>query len=172
MHKWYDERLGDHRGQSGQVEGIDAKVQQSRRCSHSGIVQRRRRCSDTNTAHSTQGMVRGRIESRNQPDSQCERPRAQEIKESMMTDYSSIAKTLMDSLKLRVEPVAVCMTDRPPEGVRGPSEPAAAGCVFWERGAQGAFVTSPSDHSNCVVGMYTHHMPLATSSQQENLNDC
>src|ERR1051326_5441621 len=89
-----------------------------------------------------------------------------------MTDYSSIAKTLTDSLKLRVAPVAVCLTDRPPEGVPGPSQAAAAGCVFWERGAQGAFVTSPTDHSNCVVGMYTHHMPLTTSSQQENLNDC
>ena len=90
----------------------------------------------------------------------------------MMTDYSSIAKTLMDSLKLRVAPVAVCLTDKPPQGVPGPSKPAAAGCMFWEWGAQGAVVTSSKDHSNCVVGMYTHHMPLATPSQQENLNDC
>ncbi len=89
-----------------------------------------------------------------------------------MTDYSSISKTIMDSLRLRVAPVAVCLTDRPPEGLRGPSQPAAAGCVFWERGAQGAFVTSPKDHSNCVVGMYTHHMPLGTASQQEDLNTC
>ena len=89
-----------------------------------------------------------------------------------MTDYSLISKTIMDSLRLRVAPVAVCVTDQPPQGLKGPSQPAAAGCVFWERGAQGAFVTSPADHSNCVVGMYTHHMPLSTSSQQENLNDC
>lgn len=89
-----------------------------------------------------------------------------------MTDYAAISKTIMDSLKLRVVPVAVCITDQPPAGLRGPSQPAAAGCVFWERGAQGAFVTSPADHGNCVVGMYTHHMPLATFSQQENLNDC
>src|SRR5437870_919737 len=89
-----------------------------------------------------------------------------------MADYSAISKTIMDSLKLRIAPVAICLTDKPPAGLGGPSQPAAAGCVFWERGAQGVFVTSPSDHSNCVVGMYTHHMPLATSSQQENLNDC
>ena len=89
-----------------------------------------------------------------------------------MNNYSSISKTLMDSLKLRVAPVAVCFTDQPPQGLHGPSQPAAAGCVFWERGAQGAFVTSPKDHSNCVVGMYTHHMPLAGASEQENLNDC
>src|SRR5207249_4271879 len=92
--------------------------------------------------------------------------------ESQMNDYSSLAKTLSESLKLRVPPVAVCFTDKPPERVPASTQPAAAGCVFWERGAQNAFVTSPADHSNCVVGMYTHHMPLATAAQQENLNDC
>src|SRR5262245_10895057 len=89
-----------------------------------------------------------------------------------MTDYSAIAEILTDSLKLRVAPVAVCLTDAPPRGLSGPSQPAAAGCVFWERGAQGAFVTSPSDHGNCAVGMFTHHMPLTTPTQQEDLNTC
>lgn len=89
-----------------------------------------------------------------------------------MSDYSSIANAITESLKLRVAPVAVCMTDKPPQGVPASTKPAAAGCVFWERGAQGAFVTSSKDHENCVVGMYTHHMPLVTASQQENLNDC
>src|SRR5438105_8206228 len=89
-----------------------------------------------------------------------------------MTDYSSIAKILSESLKLRVPPVAVCFTDKPPEKVPASTEAAAAGCGFWERGAQGAFVTSAADHSNCVVGMYTHHMALTTAAQQENLNDC
>ncbi len=89
-----------------------------------------------------------------------------------MNDYSSIAKTLSESLKLRVPPVAVCFTDKPPEKVLATTQPAAAGCVFWERGAQTAFVTSPADHSNCVVGMYTHHMPLTTAAQHENLDDC
>ena len=89
-----------------------------------------------------------------------------------MNDYSSIARTLMESLNLRVAPVAVSVTDKPPQGVPASSEPAAAGCVFWERGAQGAFVTSQKDHGNCAVGMYTHHMPLATPAQQEDLNTC
>jgi uncharacterized protein (DUF169 family) len=89
-----------------------------------------------------------------------------------MTDYSSVAKTLMDSLELRVAPVAVCLSDAPPQGVPASAQPAAAGCVFWERGAQAAFVTSAKDHANCVVGMYTHHMPLSTAAQQEDLNTC
>jgi len=89
-----------------------------------------------------------------------------------MAEYSSIAKTLMDSLQLRVEPVAVCFTDKAPEGVPNSTQAAAAGCVFWERGAQGAFVTSPNDHGNCAVGMHTHHMPLTTAAQQEDLHTC
>jgi uncharacterized protein (DUF169 family) len=89
-----------------------------------------------------------------------------------MTDYSSIAKTLTESLKLRVDPVAVCLSDKPPQGISSPSKAAAAGCMFWEWGANGAIVTSAEDHANCAVGMYTHHMPLATASQQEDLNNC
>ena len=88
-----------------------------------------------------------------------------------MIDYSSIAKTLMESLKLRVPPVAVCLTDKSPEGVSAPSKPAAASCVFWEWGAEGAIATSPNDHRNCAVGMFTHHVPLDTATQQENLNE-
>jgi len=88
-----------------------------------------------------------------------------------MLDYASIAGSLTESLKLRVGPVAVCISDEAPQGVPEPAQPAAAGCVFWERGAQGAFVTSPKDHGNCAVGMYTHHMPLG-AAQQTDLNDC
>jgi uncharacterized protein (DUF169 family) len=89
-----------------------------------------------------------------------------------MSQYESIAKTLTDSLHLSVPPVAVSFTDTPPAGVPSSKEAAPAGCSFWERGAQEAFVTSPKDHENCAVGMYTHHMPLDTPSRQENLNDC
>jgi uncharacterized protein (DUF169 family) len=92
--------------------------------------------------------------------------------ENFMNNYSSIAAVLTESLGLRVNPIAVCVTDKQPQGLPGPSKAAAAGCSFWEWGAQGAFVTSSKDHQNCVVGMYTHHMPLSTPSQQENLNDC
>src|SRR5262245_47537896 len=88
-----------------------------------------------------------------------------------MTDYSTIAQSLTDSLKLRVAPVAVSLTDDPPPGVARSAEPAAAGCVFWERGAQNAVLTNADDHSHCAVGMYTHHMPLTTAAQAD-LNDC
>ena len=88
-----------------------------------------------------------------------------------MTDYGSISKTLTESLQLQVAPIAVCVTDEAPQGVAESTHAAAAGCVFWERGAHSAFVTSPKDHGNCSVGMYTHHMPL-TAAQQTDLSDC
>lgn len=88
-----------------------------------------------------------------------------------MHQFEGIAKTLTDCLELRTPPVAVCLTDTPPAGVSPSSQPAPAGCSFWERGARATFVTSPKDHENCTVGMYTHHMPLDTASRQKNLND-
>src|SRR3989449_10738684 len=83
-----------------------------------------------------------------------------------------MARPLSESLRRWSPPVPVCLPENPPEKVPATTQPAAAGCVFWERGAQTAFVTSPADHSNCVVGMYTHHMPLTTAAQHENLDDC
>jgi len=88
-----------------------------------------------------------------------------------MNQFEEIAQSLTDCLRLRTPPVAVCLTDTPPAGVSASSQPAPAGCSFWERGAQGAFTTSPKDHENCAVGMYTHHMPLDTASREKNLND-
>ena len=88
-----------------------------------------------------------------------------------MNQFQEIAQSLTDCLDLRTPPVAVCLTDTPPGGVSASSQPAPAGCSFWERGARVAFTTSPKDHENCAVGMYTHHMPLDTASRQKNLND-
>ncbi len=89
-----------------------------------------------------------------------------------MHKYESTSTTISKALQLRVNPIAVCLSEEPPEGIPGPETPAAAGCVFWERGAESAFVTTASDHSNCVIGMHTHHMPLTTDAQQDDLKNC
>ena len=89
-----------------------------------------------------------------------------------MDQSEGIAKNLTESLHLSTPPVAVSFTDTPPAGVSPLSQPAPAGCAFWERGALGAFVTSPKDHEKCAIGMYTHHMPLDTASRKKDLNDC
>jgi len=88
-----------------------------------------------------------------------------------MNQFESVAQSLNDSLHLRIPPVALCFTDNPPQGIPSSAKPSPAGCSFWERGAQEAFVTSPKDHESCTVGMYTHHMPLDTPSRQKDLND-
>ena len=89
-----------------------------------------------------------------------------------MSQYAAIAKTLTEALHLSVPPIAICLTDTPPAGVAARSGPATAGCFFWEEGSQKSFVTSAADHQNCVVGMYTHHLPITTPAQQADLNDC
>ena len=88
-----------------------------------------------------------------------------------MPDYAKMAQSLKDSLQLRVAPVAVCITDAPPANVPAHSGAVAAGCMFWEEGSQKAFTTSVKDHENCAVGMFTHHMPMTTKTQEANLND-
>jgi len=46
------------------------------------------------------------------------------------------------------------------------SEP--AGCSFWRLAAEGRiFATTPSDHYNCPVGSYTHHIALPEGRAQE-----
>ena len=89
-----------------------------------------------------------------------------------MLKYEAISTAISKALQLRVSPIAVCLSEEAPEGLPTPETPAAAGCVFWERGAESAFVTTPSDHSNCVIGMHTHHMPLTTDAQQDDLKAC
>ena len=87
-----------------------------------------------------------------------------------MSQYSEIAKTLTEALHLKTAPIAICLTDKPPAGVAARSGPATAGCFFWEEGSKKAFSTSAADHENCVVGMYTHHLPMG-EAQQTDLND-
>ena len=88
-----------------------------------------------------------------------------------MSQYAQIAESLISSLKLRVPPVAVCLTDAPPKDVPAHKGSTPAGCGFWEEGAKGAFATSVQDHENCAIGMHTHHMPIAAGTPQTNLND-
>jgi uncharacterized protein (DUF169 family) len=83
----------------------------------------------------------------------------------MSTHYESIARTLTDALDLTLPPIAVCFADDVPPGVPPVGRPVAAGCVFWERAAAGAFVTGASDHETCAIGTFTHN--LATTPAHE-----
>jgi uncharacterized protein (DUF169 family) len=86
----------------------------------------------------------------------------------MTHDWSALAASLTDSLRLGAPPIAITFTDAPPEGVDSFDAPMSApaddgrtgrvpaGCVFWMRGAERTFSTVAEDHGNCSVGSVTH----------------
>lgn len=76
---------------------------------------------------------------------------------------------LQAMLGLDRPPVAIAFLDAPPAGVPAWNGGAvAAGCVFWKRAQEGTgFYTVPSDHYNCAVGAYTHHIALPVERAAE-----
>jgi uncharacterized protein (DUF169 family) len=88
-----------------------------------------------------------------------------------MTDYAEIAETLRSSLGLERAPIAVCITEQAPRGVRAFEGSVPAGCRFWQEAERGAFATGVSDHASCAVGMHTHGMPLETTGVAADLKD-
>lgn len=86
----------------------------------------------------------------------------------MTATYRSLATELTDLLKLAAPPLAITFADAVPDGVPrfdapmpaatadGRTGRVPAGCVFWMRGAERTFATTPEDHGNCSVGSLTH----------------
>ena len=78
-----------------------------------------------------------------------------------MTDYRNIEQRLSEALGLQRRPVAVTFHATPPTGVPKFVGTEPSGCSFWRLAAGGrTFYTVPSDHYNCPIGSYTHHVPL------------
>ncbi|MDX1486667.1 MAG: DUF169 domain-containing protein [Acidiferrobacterales bacterium] len=86
-----------------------------------------------------------------------------------MNRYADISSTLVDCLRLALPPIAVCLTDRAPEGIPSYEGAVPAGCVFWEKAISGAFATSTRDHELCSIGVYTHNMVSPSSSYKPEL---
>jgi uncharacterized protein (DUF169 family) len=85
-----------------------------------------------------------------------------------MDDYAQIERRLTDVLRLSRRPVAIAFRDTPPAGVLKLSGTQPSGCSFWRLASAGdVFYTVPSDHYNCPVGSYTHHMPLPSEREHE-----
>ena len=88
-----------------------------------------------------------------------------------MDNFAELAHRLNESLRLGLAPIAVCVADGETEGIKPyGGEKVAAGCLFWQQAAGGAFVTNARDHSLCSIGMYTHNMEQ-TPGEQKDLND-
>ncbi len=82
---------------------------------------------------------------------------------------ASLETNVQSLLNLTRPPVAIGFFGSPPPGVPPwDGGPVAAGCVFWKQAQEGRlFYTVPSDHYNCAVGAYTHHIQLPESRAGE-----
>jgi uncharacterized protein (DUF169 family) len=87
-----------------------------------------------------------------------------------MPDYAALASRLTHALTLADPPIAVCLADTVPAGVRRWSGPAPAGCFFWQEAAKGAFATEAADHESCAIGTFTHNLD-ATSAHEADRRD-
>lgn len=84
-------------------------------------------------------------------------------------DYAALSTALTTSLALSHSPVAVClgMTDPVPPGLPESAMPAAAGCVFWERGRSEVIATTAGDHAQCAIGTFTHNLDVDPAHESE-----
>jgi len=86
----------------------------------------------------------------------------------MTADWTALATSLTESLRLLAPPIAITFADEAPAGVPAFDAPMSeptddgrrgrvpAGCVFWMRGTERTFSTVAEDHGNCSVGSVTH----------------
>jgi uncharacterized protein (DUF169 family) len=85
-----------------------------------------------------------------------------------MPDYQALENQFQRVLNLNRRPVAVAFRAEAPAKTEQFSGSEPAGCSFWRLAAEGrTFSTAPSDHYNCPVGSYTHHIALPEDRAQE-----
>jgi uncharacterized protein (DUF169 family) len=85
-----------------------------------------------------------------------------------MLDYSSLERSLTDTLQLTRRPVGIAFRNEPPDGVERLPGSQPSGCSFWSLASEGRrFYTVPSDHYNCPIGSYTHNIPLPPEREHE-----
>jgi len=86
----------------------------------------------------------------------------------MAAEYAKLHTDLQQILGLAAPPIAITFANAEPDDIGrfdakmppatedGRTGRVPAGCVFWMRATERAFVTVPADHANCSVGSYTH----------------
>src|SRR5580704_2038639 len=86
----------------------------------------------------------------------------------MAAEYAKLHTDLQQILGLAAPPIAITFANAEPDNIGrfdekmppatedGRTGRVPAGCVFWMRATERAFVTVPADHANCSVGSYTH----------------
>jgi uncharacterized protein (DUF169 family) len=84
-----------------------------------------------------------------------------------MPDYSAIARSLTESLRLTQPPVAISFTDYRPAGVATWSGHSPAGCRFWQEAGSRVFATSAGDHDLCSIGLHTHNLEMTPAAARD-----
>jgi uncharacterized protein (DUF169 family) len=88
-----------------------------------------------------------------------------------MTNFAAVEQQLITTLGLSRRPVAIAFRESPPAGVAPLAGEQPSGCSFWRLAAAGeVFYTVPSDHYNCPIGSYTHHIQLPKEREPELMN--
>jgi uncharacterized protein (DUF169 family) len=85
-----------------------------------------------------------------------------------MIDYRMIERKLVASLRFERRPVAISFLDGIPAAIEGFHGTVPSACSFWRLASEGrSFYALPSDHYNCAVGAYTHHIALPPDRSKE-----
>jgi uncharacterized protein (DUF169 family) len=85
-----------------------------------------------------------------------------------MPNLQDLEHKFQQELAMRRRPVAVTFLDAIPSGITAFTGSMPSGCSFWRLASEsGAFYTVPADHFNCVVGSYTHNIPLSPEREKE-----
>lgn len=85
-----------------------------------------------------------------------------------MTNYRQLEQHLSSELKMTRRPIAIAFRQDVPSGVSKFVGRVPSGCTFWRLASEGnTFYTVPSDHYNCPIGAYTHHIALPPERAKE-----
>jgi uncharacterized protein (DUF169 family) len=88
-----------------------------------------------------------------------------------MSNHSELAAKLIESLELKLPPVAIAFSDVATANVPRYNGVAPAGCFFWQAAATRTFVTEAKDHALCSIGVHTHHLAQPARTYLTELSD-
>lgn len=69
-----------------------------------------------------------------------------------MAPLKELSDSLVETLALDRQPVALAFTDEPPPGTAEPAGPVPSACSFWREAERGVFYARAEHHFNCPVG--------------------
>jgi uncharacterized protein (DUF169 family) len=85
-----------------------------------------------------------------------------------MIDYLAVERDLLAHLRFEHRPVAIAFLDLVPNLIARFVGTVPALCTFWRLASEGrTFYAAPSDHYNCAIGAYTHHIPMPLERSKE-----